>query len=100
MHGDLMFAGAEKVLRTVARDSDDFSVAILYVTRVDTINDTARAMLAGCGRHPSRRGEEGIPGGLGRRGDPAGFDDVVFNTLDGALAAAGEWLRAQPAQAR
>ena len=55
MHGDLMFAGVERVLRIVDQDGDDFSVVILGVTRADTINDPARAMLAGMGRDAQRR---------------------------------------------
>jgi glutaminase len=93
MHGDLMFAGAEKVLRTVDRDSDEFSVAILDVTRVDTINDPARLLLAGL---------SGALSGAGKRGfvvDPdaavirpgRGFDDVVFSTTEDAVAAARQW---------
>ncbi|MGI9123847.1 MAG: glutaminase A [Mycobacterium sp.] len=98
MHGDLMFAGAERVLRSVDRDSDDFSVVILDVTRVDTINDPARALLAGM---------SGTLNALGKKGflvDPdaavilpdRGFDDVVFGTLDDAVEAAAQWLQDNP----
>jgi glutaminase len=98
MHGDLMFAGAERVLRTIERDSEDFAVAILDVTRVDTINDPARALLAGMGGMLSAAGKKGLlvdPDAAVIRPD-RGFDDVVFSTLDGAVAAAREWLAANP----
>jgi glutaminase len=97
MHGDLMFAGAEKVLRTVDRDSGDFSVAILDVTRVDTINDPARALLAGMSATLRAAGKKGLlvdpDAAVIRPG--RGFDDVVFSTLDSAVAAAVQWLRAE-----
>jgi glutaminase len=98
MHGDLMFAGAERVLRIVDRDKDSFAVAILDVTRVDTINDPARLLLAGMSAMLSAAGKRGflvdpdaaviLPG--------RGFDDVVFGTLDEAVTAAREWLHAGP----
>jgi glutaminase len=46
-HGDLMFSGAEQVVRTIDRERDDIDVAILDVSRVDDIDDVARALLAG-----------------------------------------------------
>jgi glutaminase len=98
MHGDLMFAGAERVLRIVDRDKDSFAVAILDVTRVDTINDPARLLLAGMSAMLSAAGKRGflvdpdaaviLPG--------RGFDDVVFGTLEEAVTAAREWLHAGP----
>ena len=71
MHGDLMFAGVEKVLRTVDRDSDEFSVAVLDVTRADTINDAARHLLAGMNSILQAAGKKGfvvdpIPSSSGR----------------------------------
>jgi glutaminase len=96
MHGDLMFAGAERVLRTVDRDSDDFAVAILDVTRVDTINDPARALLASMSETLNAAGKKGLvvdPDAAVIRPD-RGFDHVVFGTIDAAVAAAQEWLAA------
>ena len=95
MHGDLMFAGAERVLRSVDRESDDFSVGILDVTRVDTINDSARALLANMSATLRAAGK------LGLLVDPdaavilpgRGYDDVAFTDLDSALVAAGKWLQ-------
>ena len=96
MHGDLMFAGAERVLRTIERDSDDFSVAILDVAGVDTINDPARALLASMSTTLQAAGKMGYlvdPDAAVIRPD-RGFDHVVFGTLDGAVIAAQEWLAA------
>jgi len=98
MHGDLMFAGAEKVLRTADRDSDGFTVAILDVTRVDTINDPARSLLANMSTALRAGGRQGFlvdPDAAVTRPD-RGFDDVVFKTLDDAVAAAEQWLRDNP----
>ena len=95
MHGDLMFAGAEKVLRTIERDADGFSVAILDVTRVDTINDPARALLAGMSSTLEAAGKKGFlvdPDAAVIRPD-RGYDHVSFNTLDAAVLAAQEWLQ-------
>ena len=97
MHGDLMFAGAEKVLRTIDRDCDDFSVAILDVTRVDTINDPARLLLAGMSSNLSKAGKKGFvvdpDGAVIRPG--RGFDDMVFSTPEAAVRAAEEWLQSR-----
>lgn len=96
MHGDLMFAGAERVLRTADRDSAEFSVGILDVTRVDTINEAARALLR------SMSATLRASGKLGLVIDPdaavilpgRGYDDVVFTNLEDALSAARKWLHA------
>lgn len=97
MHGDLMFAGAEKVLRTIDRDSDDFLVGILDVTRVDTINDAARVLLAGMSSTLDAAGKKGFvvdpDGAVIRPG--RGFDHVVFRTLDAAVLAAQDWLQSR-----
>jgi glutaminase len=63
---------------------------------VDTINDPARALLASMSTTLSAAGKRGLlvdpdaavilPG--------RGFDDVVFGTLDEAVAAAEDWLHA------
>jgi glutaminase len=95
IHGDLMFAGAEKVLRTIDRDSEDFSVGILDVTRVDTINDPARELLAGMNTTLNAVGKRGLvvdpDGAVIRPG--RGFDDVVFGTIEDAVAAAERWVQ-------
>lgn len=98
MHGDLMFAGAERVARLIDRDSDEFSVAILDVTRVDTINDSARLLLAGMSATLREAGKLGLlvdpDNAVIRPG--RGFDDVAFATLDGAVEAARRWMHADP----
>jgi hypothetical protein len=60
LHGDLLFAGAEQVLRRVEREKGAFDVAILDVTRVDTINEAARGLLAGIRTTLSSVGKEGF----------------------------------------
>jgi glutaminase len=92
LHGDLLFAGTEQVLRKVEVEKDDFDVAILDVTRVDTINNAARGLLAGLRAALSSRGKDGFlvdPGNAvlqaGRSDD---FDAIVFDALDDAVAAA------------
>jgi len=95
MHGDLMFAGVERVLRIVDQDSEGFAVAILDVTRADTINDAARTMLAGMSATLDASGKKGFlvdPDAAVILPD-RGFDDVVFGTLDAAVLAAKEWLQ-------
>lgn len=95
LHGDLLFAGAELVVRTVAREKDDFAVAILDVTRADNLNDTARDLLAGMGGVLKDEGK------LGFLVDPhhavvratAEFDPLVFRTVEDAAAAATTWIR-------
>ena len=59
LHGDLMFAGAERVARIVDREADEFDVAIVDVTRIDTINDAARALLAGMSADLGAGGKRG-----------------------------------------
>ena len=96
MHGDLMFAGAERVLRNVDRESHEFSVGILDVTRVDTINDAARALLASMGATLEAAGKLGLivdpDAAVIRPG--RGYEGVSFTNLDDAVAAAGKWLGA------
>ena len=96
MHGDLMFAGAERVLRNVDRESHEFSVGILDVTRVDTINDAARALLASMGATLQAAGKLGLivdpDAAVIRPG--RGYEGVSFTNLDDAVAAAGKWLGA------
>ena len=96
IQGDLLFAGAEQVLRTAARESAGFDVAILDGTRVDDINDTARDMITGMRAGLAEDGKEGYlvdPDGrvvpAERRGD---YDAVVFRTVDDAVAAARQLL--------
>jgi len=92
LHGDLLFAGAERALRIVEHDSDEVDVAILELSRVDDINDVARRMLAGMRQSLNRRGKEGYLVDPDRRVMPAGSataSAVIFPTVAQALDAAG-----------
>lgn len=89
LHGDLTFAGAEQVLRTIEDDRDEVDVAILEVSRVDEIADVARNMLAGMREMWTSAGKEGflvdpdhlvVPGG--------GRDAIGFDTIEEAIEAA------------
>lgn len=98
LHGDLMFAGVEQVARTVQRNVADFEVAIVDVTRVDDINDSARDLLAGVSRALRDAGKQGFvvdPDRVVIRPD-RGYDDVVFSTVGDALATAERVLRTNP----
>ncbi|MCW2652289.1 MAG: Glutaminase [Mycobacterium sp.] len=92
LHGDLLFAGAEQVLRRVEREKGDFDVAILDVTRVDTINGAARGLLAGMRATLSSVGKEGFlvdpENAVARAEKQDDFDVVVFGALNDAVAAA------------
>jgi glutaminase len=92
LHGDLLFAGAEQVLRRVEREKGAFDVAILDVTRVDTISEAARGLLAGMRATLSSVGKEGFlvdPDNAVVRSEKRDhFDAVVFGALDDAVAAA------------
>lgn len=92
VHGDLLFAGAEQVARTAAHDCGEFDTAILDVSRLHTINEPARALLAGLADELR---------GLGKRGllvDPSGsvtpdrsiYAGLVFDSVEAALAATQE----------
>lgn len=94
VQGDLLFAGAEQVLRTAEHDRDGYEVAVLDVTRVDDINDAARGMLTGMRASLNRTGKEAYlvdPDGrvvpADRRDD---YDAVVFRTVEQAVEAARE----------
>ncbi len=92
VQGDLLFAGAEQVLRTAEHDRDGYEVAVLDVTRVDDIDGAARAMLTGMRAGLTAAGKEAYlvdPDGrlvpADRRDD---YDAIVFRTLDEAVDAA------------
>lgn len=93
-HGDLLFAGAEQVVRTVDRERDTFDVAILDVSRVDDIDDAARALLADMGA--GLRGE----GKAGYLVDPdkivirsgSGLEEFRYASVEDAVAAAEQWI--------
>ncbi|MEO6793204.1 MAG: glutaminase A [Mycobacterium sp.] len=93
VHGDLLFAGAEQVTRTVTRDCDDIDTVILDVSRLHAISDPARALLAGLADSLHSHGKRGLlvdPGGA-VIADPAAYEALVFATVDDALAATEFW---------
>lgn len=99
VHGDLLFTGAEQVLRTIERDKDGFDVAILEVSRVDDSNDAARSMLFGMGSMLENVGKKGFlvdPDGVvarvDRRDDPA-IDAIVLTDLGDAVEAGRQFRR-------
>lgn len=92
VQGDLLFAGAEQVLRTAERDRDSYDVAVLDVTRVDDINDAARAMLTGMRAHLAAAGKEAYLVDPDGRVVPADrrdeYDAIVFRSLEQTVEAA------------
>ena len=95
VHGDLLFAGAEQVIRTVARDSDGFTAAILDVSRLDSVNDPARALMVEMSASLRDAGKAGF------LVDPdhaliktqRQFEAVTFTNVEDAVAAARAWVR-------
>jgi glutaminase len=95
VQGDLLFAGAEQVLRTADHDRGRYDVAVLDVTRVDDINDAARGMLTGMRANLTAAGKEAYLVDPDGRVVPADrhddYDAIVFRTLDEAVDAALRW---------
>nr|WP_090275531.1 glutaminase A [Mycolicibacterium komanii]CRL68514.1 glutaminase [Mycolicibacterium komanii] len=90
LHGDLLFAGAEQVLRRVERERDAFDVAILELSRVDDIDDAARRMFAGMRESLVAAGKEGFVVDPDRVLEPTSTDGTVarvFGSLEEALRA-------------
>lgn len=95
-HGDLLFSGAEQVVRTVDRDKAHFDVAILDVSRVDDIDDAARGLLSGMSAALRAHGKNGYlvdPDGIVVRTDSE-FEAVRFGSVADAVDAAEANLRA------
>lgn len=91
LHGDLLFAGAEQVLRRVERERDKFDVAVLELSRVDDIDDAARRMFAGMRESLVAAGKEGFvvdPDRVLEETPTEGTVARVFGSLDEALRAA------------
>ena len=94
-HGDLLFCGAEQVVRTVDRERDRFDVAILDVSRVDEIDDAARALLAGMAEALRTQGKDGYlvdPDDIVIRTEPE-LEAFRYRTVDDAIAAARASVR-------
>ena len=93
-HGDLLFSGAEQLVRTVDRERDSFDVAILDVSRVDDIDDAARALLADMAAGLRAEGKAGYlvdPDGIVIRTEPE-FEEFRYGEVEDAVAAAVDWL--------
>jgi glutaminase len=96
IHGDLLFAGAEQVVRTVSREADEFDAAVLDVSRLDNINDPARELLASMSAALRETGKAGFlvdPDGAVIRTKPE-FEAVAFTNIEDAVKAAEHWVRA------
>jgi glutaminase len=94
-HGDLLFCGAEQVVRTVDRERDRFDVAILDVSRLDDIDEAARSLLTGMSAELRAQGKDGYlvdPDGIVIRTERE-FDAVRFFSVDEAVAAAKDAQR-------
>ncbi|MGD9622712.1 MAG: glutaminase A [Mycolicibacterium sp.] len=92
-HGDLLFSGAEHVLRVADRDRDRFEVAILDVSRVDDIDDAARELLSGLrsALHAAGKGCYLVdPDGIVIRREPE-LEAIRFRAVDAAVAEAQAW---------
>ena len=92
VQGDLLFTGAEQVLRTAERECAEFDVAVLDASRVDDIDEAARALLIGMRTGLADLGKETClvdPDGrvvsADRRED---IDVEVHSTVDEAVEAA------------
>ncbi len=94
VHGDLLFAGAEQVLRTVDRERNQFDAAVLDVSRLDSINDPARELLVGMRESLAHAGKAGFlvdPDNAIIRTQHQ-LEAVLFTNLDDAVAAAQAWV--------
>lgn len=95
MHGDLLFAGAESMMRTVAQQDDDIEIVVLDVRRVDDVADVARTMLVKLrdslkadGRDSALVDPDGILSALRDTGES---DPYTFTTRNAAI----EWCEDQ-----
>lgn len=94
--GDLLFCGAEQLVRTVDRDRDAFDVAILDVSRVDDIDGAARRLLSDMSAALRAQGKDGYlvdPDGIVIRNEPE-LEALRYVSLDDAVSAAKESVRA------
>jgi glutaminase len=94
-HGDLMFSGVEQVVRTIDRQRDGIDVAILDVSRVDDIDDVARALLAGACETLRADGKAGYlvdPDGIVIRTEQE-YEAIRFGSVEDAVIAAERSLR-------
>ncbi|GJF10849.1 glutaminase [Mycolicibacterium cyprinidarum] len=93
-HGDLMFSGAEHVVRAADRQRERYEVAILDVSRVDDIDDAARELLSAMGSTLRVEGKAFYlvdPDGIVIRSEPE-LEVIRFHTVDDAVEQAQVWL--------
>ncbi|HYO03030.1 MAG TPA: glutaminase A [Mycobacterium sp.] len=98
-HGDLLFSGAEQVVRTVDRERENFAAVILDVSRVDDIDDAARELLSGTSTALRAEGKVGYlvdPRGIVIRNELE-YEAVRYATVDDAVLAAENALRGERA---
>lgn len=94
-HGDLLFSGAEQVVRTIDRERHGVGAVILDVSRVDDIDDAARHLLSGTRAALWAEGTAGYlvdPAGLVIRNEPE-LEASRYATVEDAVAAAEKALR-------
>jgi len=96
-HGDLLFCGAEQVVRTVDRGCEDFVVGILDVSRADDVDDAAKALLSGMSTALHDRGKAGFIVDPDRLviGEGSEFESVRYTTVEDAVDAAATFVRGQ-----
>jgi glutaminase len=96
-HGDLLFCGAEQVLRTVDRGGEDFVVGILDVSRADDIDDAAKALLSGMSTDLHDRGKAGFIVDPDRLviAEGSEFENVRYTTVQDAVDAASVFIHGQ-----
>ncbi|MGV9672541.1 glutaminase A [Gordonia sp. NPDC003504] len=85
LQGDLTFAGAERALRRIENEIDDFDVAIIEISRVGVIDPVARTMLLSVRHTTSTRGQRAMlvdPDGVVRASVAAHRDDFVVPDLN------------------
>ena len=94
VHGDLLFAGAEQVLRTVDRDTGEFRAAILDVSRLDSVNDAARGMLMNMSSQLRAEGRAGFLVDPDRAviRTQSQLEELCFSNVEDAVAAARAWV--------
>jgi len=96
-HGDLLFCGAEQVVRTVDRGCEDFVVGILDVSRADDVDEAAKVLLSGMSTALHDQGKAGFIVDPDRRviGDGSEFEQVRYRTVEDAVDAATAFIRGQ-----
>ena len=93
LHGDLLFAGAESVVREITAAADDLELVALDLRRITDVPEVSRRLLRGLGAALREQGCEGAlidPDGLVLRATSAGeqVPAPVFETI----AAATTWM--------